>query len=233
MPPRFNRALIGEPISIKHSYDNYVKASPDTLFRHQGLTEKFAGQLPEYPQNVYDYYRLDRLVQVGTNVPDVQLWNSDLSKLNDELGAPRQANIIVVLVNNKPDDYYDALEESWIGGKKNDVIMVASIDTDRKPQWVRVMAWTLNPIFQVKLRDSVMALPTLERWNVTDALRTNIVAYHHRKPMADFEYLKSAIVPTTTEWVVTLLIGFLVAFGLTWYFWVNDVFPSNYSRYNY
>lgn len=231
MPPRFNRVVVGEPSASEHSYKNYVKASPDTLFRHQGLKEKYAAALPAYPGNVYDYYRIDRLVQVGTHVPDVVNWNFDLAKLNAELGAPSQVNIIVVLVQNQPDDYYDALEEAWIGGKKNDVVLVASLDAERKPQWARVMAWTVNPIFKVKLRDAIMAAPVLERWTATDALRATITAYHHRKPMADFEYLESSITPSGTEWALTLLIGFLVAGGLTWYFQVNEVFPTT-PRYS-
>jgi hypothetical protein len=228
MPDRYNRVVIGEPIAETRSYDNYVKASPDSLFRHQGLAQKYAASLPAYPGHVYDYYRLDRIVQVGTQVPDLPQWNLDLARLNAELGAPRQVNVIVVLVQHQPDDWYDALEEKWIGGKKNDVVLVVSLDRERKPEWARVMAWTVNPIFKVKLRDQIMAAPILERWTVMEALRSTIVAYHHRKPMADFQYLAASITPTGTEWTVTLLLGFLVAAGLTWLFQVNDFFENPY-----
>lgn len=226
-PPRWTSVHQGEPSAVQHSYTNYIKAAPDTLFRHQGLEEKYKGMIPSYPNQIYDYYRINHLVQIGTNVPNPDYWNHDLAHLNGDLGSSRQSNIMVVLVNNKPDDYYDALEEAWIGGKKNDVILVVSIDNDGHPQWARVMAWTTNPIFKVKLRDSIMALPVIERWSVIDALRANIVAYHHRKPMADFEYLKASITPSTTEWIITLIIGLLSALGLTWYFQANEVFPSS------
>lgn len=226
-PPRWTSVHVGEPASVQHSYTNYIKAAPDTLFRHQGLEEKYKTSIPAYPSVIYDYYRHDHLVQIGTNIPDPKYWNADLAHLNGDLGSPRQSNIMVVLVNNKPDDYYDALEEAWIGGKKNDVILVVSIDNTGAPQWARVMAWTTNPIFKVKLRDAIMAMPVIERWTVMDALRTNIVAYHKRKPMADFEYLKASITPSTSEWILTLIIGLISAFGLTWYFAVNEVFPSS------
>ncbi len=228
MPARFNRVVIGEPVAEERSYTNYIKASPDSLFRHQGLAQKYASSLPSYPGHVYDYYRLDRVVQVGTHVPDLAQWNLDLARLNADLGSYRQANIILVLVQHRPDEYFDALEEKWIGGKKNDVVLVVSVDSDRKPEWARVMAWTVNPIFKVKLRDAIMAAPILERWTAIDALRSTITDYHHRKPMAEFQYLAASITPSGAEWTVTLLVGFLVAFGLTWLFQVNDFFENRY-----
>lgn len=228
MPERFIRVRPGEPVAVTRSYDNYIKAAPGTLFRHQGLKEKYASLLPAYPGNVYDYYRLDRLVQVGTNVPDVQNWNFDISKLNAELGAERQVNIVVVLVRHQPIEYSSALEEAWLGGKKNDVVLVVSLDDARKPEWASVMAWTMNPLFQVKLRDAILSAPVLERWVAIDALRQTITAYHHRKPMADFEYLKSSITPTPTEWGVTLAVGLLVAVGLVVFFQKNDFFPVTF-----
>jgi hypothetical protein len=224
-PPRWTTTKVGEPSSVTHSYDNYVKAAPDTLFRHQGLKQKYAASLPAYPQDVYDYYRINRLVTVGVNVPEgAAAWNTALSEANADLGAPRQANIIVVLVKDKPDDWYYALEESWIGGKKNDVILVVSVDDAMKPQWATVMCWTTNELFKVKLRDDVMNDAVLTRDAVVADLRTNVSQYFVRKPMKDFKYLAASIVPSKVEWIVTLVVGLLIAGGLTWLFETQDVF---------
>jgi hypothetical protein len=223
-PPRFRATVIGEPTSLTHSYENYVKDSPGTLFRHQGLKEKYAASIPTYPQNVFDYYRLNRLVTVGFSVPDAAAWNSALSDLNADLGRSKQANIIVVIVKDTPDDWYYALEESWIGGKKNDVILVVSVDADMKPQWATVMCWTTNELFKVKLRDDVMNDPTLTRDAVIADLRTNVSQYFVRKPMSDFEYLSSSITPSPTEWWVTMIIGLIAAVGMIVFFQMNDVF---------
>lgn len=238
-PPRFRSIKAGEPTSVEHDYTNYIKASPDSLFRHQGLTEKYKAQLPKNPQDIYDYYRLNRLITVGLGVQDIGLWNSDLSEINGLLGHNRQSNIIIVLVKNKPHDWYSALEEAWIGGKKNDVTLVVSIDDAMKPQWAEVMAWTTNPVFKVKLRDDIMDEPAIDRVAVMTALKWNVNTYFVRKPMADFTYLKGTITPTITEWIITLIIGILVAAGLSWLFEVVDVFgdedyeySSQRNRYN-
>jgi hypothetical protein len=229
-PPRFSAVVIGEPTSGDHSYTNYIKAAPGTLFRHQGLKEKYAASLPENPQDVYDYYRLNRLVTVGFNVSQRQDWNAALSELNADLGSAKQANIILVLVMNQPDDWYYALEEKWVGGKKNDVILVVSVDEAMKPQWATVMCWTTNELFKVKLRDDVMNDPVLTRDAVMADLRTNVSQYFTRKPMKDFEYLSSSITPTPTEWWVTMIIGLVVAIGLIVFFQMNDVFDEEDHR---
>lgn len=230
-PPRWTAVRIGEPMSVTHTFTNYIKAAPGTLFRHQGVQEKYASFLPKYPGEVYDYYRVNRLVLVnGASVPRSRDWNSALSELNGKLGAKRQSNMIVVLAKNLPDDFYYALEEAWIGGKKNDTILVIGVDSQLAPQWATVMAWTTNKLFEIKLRDAIMDLPTLTREGVIEALDRNVSSYYKRKPMADFEYLAASIVPSTTQWTITLLIGLLLAAGLTYLFHKNDVFDEERSQ---
>lgn len=232
-PPRFTQVQIGEPTAVRHTYTSYIKAAPDTLFRHQGLKDRYAGSIPDYPGRVYDYYRMDRLVASGVGVPNPVEWNATLSEVNADLGAPRQANIIVVFTN-QPRDWYYALEETWIGGKKNDIVLVVGVDQALSPIWVEVMAWTIDPTFKVKLRDDMLAQGALTPKKVADALRRNVLTYHKRKPMKDFEYLKASIVPSTTQWVITLILGILSAIGLAWLFEVHDPFgDETFSRHGF
>lgn len=237
-PPRFTSVRIGEPTSLTHSYTNYIKAAPDTLFRHQGLKEKYASKIPAYPDNVWDYYHVSHLVEIGTlneaqvSLPNRGEWNENLSELNAYLGASKQVNIIVVAVGDVPQEYFYALEEAWIGGKKNDVVLVISVDrTTWAPRWASVMAWTSNEFFKVKLRDDIMANPVITHEAVLKNLRDDVGQHYVRKPMADFQYLQSSITPTSTQWVITVIIGLLVAAGLIVFFQKNDVFgDEGYSR---
>lgn len=229
-PPRFTQVQIGEPTAFTHTYTNYIKAAPGSLFRYQGLIAKYKGRLPEYPQTIRDYFHIDRLVLQGVSVSDVASWNSMLAKVNGDLGKANQSNIIVVLVKDMPDDYFYALEEYWLGGKKNDVVLVVDVDSDLKPVWASVMAWSSNGLFQVKLRDDIMGLPKLDPNAVDGILRRDVPAYYSRKPMADFKYLESSITPSTTEWVVSLIIGVLIAVGLSWFFWAQDPFGDDERR---
>jgi len=230
-PPRWSEVRRGEPTASEHSYTNYIKAAPDTLFRHQGLREKFKGLIPTYPEEVHDYYRLRRLVLVnGATVQDPEAWNDALSVVNGKIGHRKQANAVLVLAKGVPADYFYALEEAWIGGKKNDVILVVGVDAQLKPRWALVMAWTLNELFKIKLRDDIMALPVLTKDNVVGALETNVSRYYKRKPMADFDYLQASITPTTTQWLLSLMFGLLVAGALAYFCHRNDIFNEDWRK---
>lgn len=223
-PPRWSVVEVSDPVALPHNYKNYIKAAPDSLFQHSGLIEKYQDQIPEYPNNFYDYYKINRFVTVGLSFREANAWNADLMNLNAALGAKKQVNAVIVVAKSKPREWFYAVEQAWVGGKKNDAILVVSVDNDLKPQWVEVMAWTTNELFEVKLRDAVMALPKIDREPTIRALYRNIDKYYERKPMADFEYLKSSITPSTTAWVVSMLIGLIVSVGLAFTMHYHDIF---------
>lgn len=230
-PGRWTVVRLGEPTAFEHSYTNYIKAAPDTLFRHQGLKEKYATSIPAYPGEVFDYYRLNRLASVGIALRDTAQWNAGLSELNGALGASKQVNMIVVVVKDLPQEYLYALEESWLGGKKNDAVLVIGVDSELKPTWAGVLAWTQNPLFQVVLRDSVMQLPKVEAAAVLPVFKDSVSKLYQRKHMKDFAYLSGSVVPTTTQWIVSLLVALLIGGGLTYFFATQDPFGD--ERYSY
>jgi hypothetical protein len=231
-PPRFSSVVIGEPTAVTHTYENYIKAAPDTLFRHQGLVEKYEQHIPDYPIKIYDYYRLNRLTIVNSAVVEnIDSWNEDLSRISSKLGATHQVNVVVVVVNNLPKEFYYAIEQAWIGAKKNDVVLVIGVN-GQTIKWAEVMTWTTNELFKIKLRDQVIDVGTMDRKTIIDALSTTIPKYYKRKSMEDFEYLKSSITPTTTQWITTLLIGLMISIGLSWFFHQNETFPE-YRNHRY
>ena len=224
MPPRWASVVKGEPVATTHRFTNYVKAAPGTLFKHQGGTEKYQSYLPVYPQAIYDYYQINRIVTVGFILPDRAAWNESLSLLNGQMGVARQVNMIVVLVKDLPQDFYYALEEAWIGGKKNDVIAVIGVDSEMHPKWTTVMAWATKEIFKIKLRDDIMDESTLTKEGVLQALATNVPAYYQHKKTAEFEYLKASITPSGFQYGLCLGLGFMLAIGLAIYFHYKDPF---------
>ena len=233
-PPRWTQVVIGEPTASSHSYTNYIKAAPDSLFRDQGLVEKFKTELPKYPGEVYDYYRIHRIVSVLPSLNNNAEWNQALSDLNSRLNPAKEVNAILVVTSKKPHDYFQALRQHWMGGKKNDVVLVIDINDDLAIDWVDVMAWTDHKEFEVKLRDSIKDLQTLDLHNpkqVMQPFENAISQYYVRKHMKDFKYLKASITPSITQWIVCLIIGFLSSIGISWYMVVNDVDEASLKRY--
>jgi hypothetical protein len=222
-PPRWTQVLVGEPASSSHHYRNYIKASPDTLFRMEGDYQQFAGTLPPYPNKVYDYYRLDRLTAYGVPL-DYQAWNQALAGVSADLGHSKQVNVILAVTQDKPLEWFHALERQWLGGKKNDVIIVASQDSGGKLQWVQVMAWAQDDLVKVRLRDDLMALEKLDPVASTAVISRDIQELYVRKHMQDFKYLQASIVPTPTQWSVSLIISLLVTIVLGYIVVTQDLF---------
>lgn len=227
-PPRFTAVKIGEPTSVTHSYENYIKASPDSLFRKQGLVDKYANQIPEYPGKIYDYYHLNRFITVGAiNVSDRAEWNNDLKELNADLGAAKKVNIIVLATTNLPEEYFSALEQAWIGSKQNDFVLVMNFDKDNKITWANVMAFTTNKLAEVVVRDNVLKIGTLDRVAIIDALRQGIAKNFVKRKMSDFEYLKNSVTPSKGFWIGSMIFGLLLSVGLGLFFHNNEFNESD------
>jgi hypothetical protein len=219
-PQRYTRIQPGDPVSKTHGYTNYIKAVPETLFKPaQGdLKARFKGMVPEYPMEIYDIYHVNRVIPVGVSIPSLQEWNDKLSDALKTLGPAKQANAVIVIVKTNDPSYFYALQDAWLNGKKNDIVLVIGApDFPNKAAWVNVMALSQDDIFQVKLRDDILALPQLTPDAVISTLKSEAMATFKRKHMRDFAYLDAEIDPPA--WVMELALAFIVmAYGGFWFF---------------
>jgi hypothetical protein len=225
-PKRWSAVVIGEPASRENSYTNYIKAAPGTLFKYQGFVEKFETSFPKYPK-VNDYYRVSRVFNISQAKIDVASWDNQLDLINAELGHKKQSNAILIITNQPSTDWYYGLEQYWIGGKKNDVVVVISVDSTNVIRWAKAMAWTDNNMLKVAMRDDIMDIGKLDQPAIMSAIRKNIEAHYVRKPMKDFEYLKSSITPTPLGFGISMIIGLTISVGLGIFMHKEDLFGEN------
>lgn len=229
-PRRWNEIVIGEPTAIEHSYTNYIQGNPDSILRRTGAAERFASRIPAYPR-VYDHYRADRFLAVGVNVPDRQRLSARLSEINATLGSPKQVNISVIVVNEGDQAYLEGLREAWLGGKKNDLVVVIGAPDFPRIAWAGVMSWTRNEEVKLAIRDRIAGMQTFDGDAVLGIVAEEVRAKFVRRPMADFEYLRSTIEPPSWACWLLFVLGCLASLGLTWYFWVADPFGDGNPRY--
>jgi hypothetical protein len=220
-PPRFTSIKPGDPVAKTNSYTNYIKAVPETLFRpaQSTLKAQFASQIPEYPINVYDIYKINRVLAVGVSIPDLPQWNEKLSEVLKKLGPRKQANAVIVITKSADPNYFYALQDAWQNGKKNDIVVVIGAPEFPKPAWVNIMALTENNIFQVKLRDDILALENLTADTVIGTITKNANETFKRKRMRDFQYLENEIDPPTWTLVTNaaiLIVGCLSYWFILW-----------------
>ncbi|MBI4143135.1 hypothetical protein HY480_04645, partial [Candidatus Uhrbacteria bacterium] len=230
-PARWSQITIGEPTAFEHSFTNYIKANPDSVLRRAGVAAQFTGALPAYPR-VHDHYRAQRFLAVGVAIPEADALNARLSVVNAELGSPRQVNLTVIVTNVGDQMYLEALTEHWLGGKKNDLVVVIGAPEFPTIAWAGVMSWTRVEEVKLGIRDRIMGLGTFDGGKVLDIIASEVSDKFVRRPMADFEYLKATIEPPEwAQWTLFAL-GLLIAAVLQAYFWRNDPFETS-ARYGY
>lgn len=222
-PPRWTIIYVGEPTSGAHHYENYLKADPESLF-HYEMGEEELSKYPTYPDKVYDYYRLNRLV--GTKDSDL---TKAISEVNADIGPARGANLVVVALTGKGRDYANKLQRAWLGGKKNDIVLVVGMN-GAIIEWAEVVGISY-PDFKVGLRNLVEGrelAPTL-MYEVKSLVMSSFV----RRPMSEFQYLKDQYKPTIGEWIFGFIVSILLSSGLAYFFHRNDAFGEEIRKYDF
>lgn len=222
-PKRYEVVQVGEPVALENSYTNYIKAAPSSLF-NKAVDETYTKHVPNYPK-VYDLYRVNRILNVGEVAIDSKTWNDRLSEVLKTVGPQKQANIIIVLVQGHGQEFASALEAAWLGGKKNDVIVVIGV-SDQQIVWSSVISWTDNELFKVQLRDEVYAQKTLDI-SIIDIIAKHTLQSFVRKPMEDFEYLKDNIEMGPWTFAILFFFAIVISIGLSYFFYRKDPFDSS------
>lgn len=129
--------------------------------------------------------------------------------------------------------YEYAVRTAWIGGKKNDVIVMVGAANYPNIDWVRVMSWSSNQMFNVKLRDDLLEQKVANRMTFIQTVSDDIRSLYQRKSMKEFKYLDAEINPP--NWMIVLLIVVLVGgnVGLWVFLWYDENrYRLNTKRYN-
>lgn len=227
-PLSYTRCILNEPASREHSYTNYVKAVPESLFNNdRALAEAFKDNIPQYPR-VYDFYRLNRIIEVGAQLPEkVRSALSDgISNELRMLGPAKEVNVLVIVTSIADPSYRHAVENAWIGGKKNDVVIFLGIRADGAIVWTDVMTWALNSgneLFHVKMRDGLKAIGAVDPEKMAPFIAETIAAHYKRPHMKDYAYLKDAIEPPLWVIIIAILLSIGGSIGLTVVFHRADI----------
>lgn len=209
-PSRWSKVKIGEPAANTNFYQNYVKASKDSLFHIDPLlAKKYEGKLPRYPK-IFDYYQVNRVFNTE-QIPGAQNWNVIISDWLKEAGKRKQVNFIAVLTRN-PQDYADALYYAWEGGKKNDVIAVYGVDETNRVRWVQANSFASgvgNQDLLIRMRMEALGKEIDDNF-IREQLAL-VDKEFKRYEMSNFDYLKDQAQPS--EWAIILII--IVSFAAT------------------
>lgn len=211
-PARWTAVQIGDPVTLPHNYTNYIKANPDSLF---GARPEKDVEAPEYPRH-YDYQYSDRVLTPDMKIRNIRQWNDAFAHMNARLGPSHHVNVVMV-VTKSSERYAETIRRAWLGGKKNDVIIVVGAPRYPEVSWVRVMSWSQNDMINVHLRNSISGMP-MNVDTVVPEIESSVEKYYVRRPMKDFEYLAKNIEPSMWMIVLMLILGTACSGYLVYYF---------------
>jgi hypothetical protein len=205
IPSRFDSVVVGESFSTEHFFTNYIKAAPDSLFNRKDVVD--SGFIPPKYPNVFDYYRFDRVIDVDSGIAPykIQQLRVQLDKLGGELGPTKHVNIIVVLATGG-DTYFRNLQNSWIGGKQNDLIVVINVKDDMIT-YSNAFGFSVDNLVFEKLAHDIRDVGEFDANKVVGIISEDTKKYFTRKSMETYEYLADTIDPPL--WVV--LLGYLIS----------------------
>lgn len=217
------------PVATEHTYVNYLKASK-SIKKRQGTKTAYTALLKEYPktyEGAYGKIEIDRIINAGVKLPAD--WQKTLDEELDSYlaltGKRKEVNILVYTVNSKDSGFIHALEEHWIYGKKNDVIVVLGVNQFPKLEWVEIMVFAGNESLKVELRDSIKSLGDIsDPVKLNKIIKTKVEQKYKRVPMETLENLLYDIeLPIWVIFLALLCITTIIGF-------ISIMFENNSKR---
>ena len=217
-PPRYSSTNIGDPVSKTSSYDNYIKGSKNTLFKSDYvLSKEELKSLPKYPDSIYDYWKINRVLDLTGKIPADQLreFNEKLSNFLRDQPSQKEHNVVVIYLD-KPLSYVNLVVSKWFGGKKNDILIFIGL-LDNKIEYVKIQSWSKTSSFDVSLRDGILSSQSaLDFDNVIKSLEDSIKEFYFLRNFEEFEYLKFQIIPGTFELICYILLCLICSFVMSY-----------------
>lgn len=217
-PAAWTEAYVKEPVAVENRYVNYLKADPDSLMTP--AAEAYVDKVLEFP-DVFAHYKVDRVISDGVPIPHT--WQNDLDELNADLGPQYQIDLLVYLTTAPSPEFAQAVKAKWLYGPKNAVTIVLGAPDGKTIKWARVVTLSDVPTFKIEIRDG-LAGKSLQDPDIIPFVAKEVKTQYIRTPMAEYEYLASAVrIPT---WLLVILIigDVFICLGLALYMHFRDVF---------
>lgn len=184
-PPRFTSVSLGEPFATTHSFYNHVKKSKNSLFYNEPTKD-----VSEYPETIYDYYKINRVVNEDKTIPASleTILNNELSEQLKTVGTNKQVNVVLYFTK-KPESYGIEVKKAWLGGKKNDVVVVIGSNDGKNIDWNHVFGWSKHDTLNISIRNELYDHKNIDG-DMLNIIFTNINKFWVRNEMSNFAYLE-------------------------------------------
>lgn len=229
-PRAYLDAKPGEACSQYRSYQNYILASPDSLFNASEYRDtSFDAAIPAYPR-IYGIYKMKHTLSVDNAIPyqERDAWDLGIRNHLKARNANTEPNVLFVFTKTTDRTYRYALERKWLGGKKNDLVVVVGTSEYPKVDWVEVITLgntSGNELTAIKIRNRLEDMK-LDPVKTVKATFDVIDAHFDMKPITDFEYLKDEQQITFWQAILIVIVS-LIASIIVSYIFSRNTLRSN------
>lgn len=223
-PPRWAAVQIGEPAATTGSGRNYMLLDEHHFDTSEAIMATYAKDLPKYPEPE-DYYRLNRVI--NDTGRDYQWINEYFNDKLRTLGKALQLNIVVV-ITNKPYDYYTAIRQHWKGTKRNDIQLFYGLDSEGNIKWFKADSFADGQSNQSVLEQ--LRIPTLDtdlNPTVVNEQMDIIQTSFKRLSNDQLAYMKDQWSPSIGFITFVTILNLLITCVLTWLMASEDLGEYN------
>lgn len=186
------------PFTSEHAYENRVRVAP-SLFEYN---QEPHGAVYDYPTRIYEAAPS----VIGSRATPEERHAFDV--LNARLGHPLNVRVLALIRPNTSPSAAWNQEVAWLGGHRNELVIVIGTYQGRTVQWCRVFGWTQSESLKVAIRQQVLAQDELDLVALAGWLTEALPQSYEARDMSHFNYL-----PVDVSWWVYLLAGLLAAGG--------------------
>lgn len=138
-PPTWTNAFINEAVTKEDQYLNPLLHDLNNSIYYYHTDKEF-DDLPDYPK-VHSVYKFNPVVDVSKSKYIYSTISDYIINWEKENSSNKKVNIIVVLTNETDIKYFDSLMNKWKSPKKNDIILVYSIDNENNINWLEATTY--------------------------------------------------------------------------------------------
>lgn len=226
-PPRFTEVELNEPVTRSSRYMNYVKANPDSIFndsQYMALMEDYGFSLPNYPE-VHDIYRINRVLVTSPDIPRFifRQLNESISMDLRTLSSEKEVNVVVVITDESNPQYANALQYKWLGGNKNDIVIVMGITDYPTIEWIDSFGWSESSRVFNEINDHYRNTE-LDVDTFSTDLSAIIREHYERQSFSQYQYLMEELSPPLWLVILGFFINLMACISLGYYFIKHDPF---------
>ena len=166
------------------------------------------------------FYLKIKLIEIGLAILSVSFLFQKISNDLRDVSPFKQVNLVLVFTKSPDTMFAQNLKAKWLGGKKNDLMVIIGSDIYPNISWVEVFSWSKNDIVNTTIRDSLVKYGKIDE-NVINIAIDGINKYWVRKPMSDFQYLQNEMEPSALTYFITFILVSIIVFVVVKIFMKN------------